>query len=162
MLYVKLLQLLPENLMPDTTFILGVLAKDLRAGRGCPRSCRRPRHLCTPRLGSMTPCGNTCQSMCDALLHAAGGAARRPPTCVCNQFGSYVKPCRPCYGISRSLLIDEWPPTRPAEDNGHLLQKGRHDWAQATKNTNILCYVLVTGTKGHLVVTEIQVGTRTF
>ena len=102
----KLLQLLPENLMPDTTFILGVLAKDRRAGRGCPRSCRRPRHLCTPRLGSMTPCGNTCQSMCDALLHAAGGAARRPPTCVCKHFGSYVKPCRPCYGISRSLLIE--------------------------------------------------------
>ena len=34
------------------------------AGRGCPRSCRRPRHLCTPRLGSMPPCGNTCQSIC--------------------------------------------------------------------------------------------------
>ena len=64
LIYVKLLQLLPVNLMQDTTFILGVLAKDLRAGRGCPRSCRRPRHLCTPRLGSMPPCGNTCQSIC--------------------------------------------------------------------------------------------------
>jgi len=42
-----------------------------------------------------------------ALLHAAGGAARRPPTWVCNQFGSYVKQCRPGYGISRSLLIEQ-------------------------------------------------------
>ena len=46
LIYVKLLQLLPVNLMQDTTFILGVLAKDLRAGR------------------SMPPCGNTCQSIC--------------------------------------------------------------------------------------------------
>ena len=50
--------------MQDTTFILSVLAKDLRAGRSCPRSCWRTTHLCTPRLGSMPPCGNTCQSIC--------------------------------------------------------------------------------------------------
>ena len=63
LIYVKLLQLLPVSLMQDTTFILSVLAKDLRAG-SCPRSCWRTTHLCTPRLGSMPPCGNTCQSIC--------------------------------------------------------------------------------------------------
>ena len=48
----------------DTTFILSVLANDLRAEQSWPRSCRRPRHLCTQRLGSMPPCGSTCKSIC--------------------------------------------------------------------------------------------------